>query len=225
MNGGEGELLQPTNYGSEEEWERHLEYLLPFFRNDKYIKVDGKPLFVIYRVSQIPDYKKRFDYWRLRLRELGFEGLFLVMTIGNFRDDFSPMLDSVDASFDFYPNFLWEEQMMYGVVENRAFYDMKKAYDRILSDKPVHNRHFKGTMIGFDSSPRSPIRCNIFTGGSPELFEKNLKAIIKSSRSELVFINAWNEWGEGCALEPEEQDGYGYLEALKRARKSSIKLC
>jgi hypothetical protein len=226
MNGGSGELLQANNYGSEEEWERHLQYLIPFFRNDNYIKIDGKPVFVIYRVAQIPEYRRRFDYWRFRMEELGFGGIFLVMTVGNFlNDDFSSMIGSLDASFDFYPNFLWQSEMIERVVDNKAFYDMGKVYERILRDAPVHPTHFKGTMVGFDSSPRSPAKSNIFTGGSPELFEKNMKQILVTSGSEFVFVNAWNEWGEGCALEPEEVDGYGYLESLRRSRKALIKLC
>lgn len=224
MNGGDGELLQPNNYGSEDEWERHLQYLIPFFKNDNYIKIDGKPLLIIYRIAQIPEYRRRFDYWRLRMMQLGFEGIFLSMTVGNFKDDFSSMVNSVDASFDFYPNFLRDEGMVDKVEGNNAFYTMDRAYERILRDPPVHKRHFKGTMVGFDSSPRSPVRSNIFTGGSPKLFEANLKALLRSE-GDFIFVNAWNEWGEGCALEPEEKDGYGYLDAVKRARKVEIKLC
>jgi hypothetical protein len=226
MNGGNGELLQPNNYGDEEEWEKHLDYLLPFFKSKNYIKIDGKPLFIIYRVSQIKNFKRRFEYWRSRMIDLGFNGIFLVMTIGNFFvDDFKSYAEYFDASFDFYPNFLWDEKMIERIVQNKAaFYDMRKVYDRIISDKPVHKNHFKGTMVGFDSSPRSPIRCNVFVKNTPKLFEDNLKSIIRSNSSEFIFINAWNEWGEGCALEPEEIDEYGYLEAIKKAKKADIKL-
>lgn len=217
MNGGSGELLQPNNYGDEQEWESHLQYLLPFFKSKNYIKIDNKPVFVIYRVSQIPNCEQRLKYWKDRLKQLGFEGMFVVMTIGNFRDDFKKMCDYTDATFDFYPNFLWEPSMISEVIGNVAFYDMNKVYERIVEDKPVHTTHFKGTMVGFDSSPRSPLRCNVFINGSPKLFMKNLNDILSISNEEFVFVNAWNEWGEGCALEPSEEFGYEYMNCIKKS--------
>ena len=215
MNGGNGELLQPNNYGDKDEWDRHLDYLLEFFKNENYIKINNKPVFVIYRISQIPNYKERFEHWEKRLKQHGFDGMFIVMTIGNFKDDYESMFPYVDASFDFYPNFLWQKSMIDKVVNDVAFYDMNKVYNRILNDRPVHSTHFKGTMVGFDSSPRSPLRSNVFIDGCPELFGENLRHILSNSKEEFVFVNAWNEWGEGCALEPEQIDGYGYLEALR----------
>jgi hypothetical protein len=215
MNGGNGELLQSNNYGDQEEWQRHLNYLLPFFKHKNYIKINNKPLFVIYRVSQIPNYKQRFDFYRESLKKHGFDGVFFIMTIGNFQDNFYELGKHVDAVFDFYPNFLWQNSMIDQIVGDTAFYDMKKAYQRVLSDKRIHERHFKGTLIGFDSSPRSPLRCNVFINGSPNLFQNHLEKLLSNTSEEFVFVNAWNEWGEGCALEPEEKDGYGYLQALK----------
>ena len=216
MNGGTGELLQANNYGDEQEWENHLQYLLPFFRSPNYIKIDNKPVFVIYRLSQIPNCKQRLEYYRARLKELGFGGMFVVMTIGNFSDDFESMCEYTDAAFDFYPNFLWQPNMISEIVENVAFYDMNRVYERIMVDQPIHRRHFKGTMVGFDSSPRSPLKCNVFLNGSPSLFKKNLDDVF-SLPEEFIFVNAWNEWGEGCALEPSEEFGYGYLESIKRS--------
>lgn len=226
MNGGNGELLQPNNYGGPEEWERHLNYLIPFFQHPNYIKVQNKPLLVIYRVSQIPQYEERFAYWRRRLREHGFDDLFIVMTLGNFSDDFSAMAPYVDATFDFYPNFLWQPDMILKVESNVAFYDMERVYRRIAEGTKQHSVHFFGTMVGFDSSPRSPQRCNVFIRGTPALFRESLEMACSKSEHEFVFVNAWNEWGEGCALEPEEEDGYGYLEAVRKVmRRHNAKVC
>lgn len=217
MNGGTGELLQPNNYGDVDEWERHLQYLLPFFKNHNYITIDNKPLFVIYRVSQIPKHKERFDYWRGRLKQEGFDGMFVLMTIGNFSDDYQSMCGAVDASMDFHPAFLWQQKMISEVINNYAYYDMEKAYQRIIDSPQIHQRHFRGTMVGFDSSPRSPLRSNVFINGSPEMFGEHLVKLMGETKEEFIFVNAWNEWGEGCALEPEEIDGYRYLEQVKRA--------
>lgn len=218
MNGGDGELLQPNNYGDDKEWDDHLNYLLPFFKNKNYIKIDNKPIFIIYRLGHVPNAEKRFSYYNDKLKSNGFNGLFLVYTVGNFlSDNFARFNQFTDASFDSYPNFLWDKNMIDNIIGNTAFYDIKKAYNRITQDLPFHPKiHFKGMMVGFDSSPRSPKQSNVFVGGSPKLFEECLSKLFCISKSEYIFVNAWNEWGEGCALEPEEQDGYEYLKSLKR---------
>ncbi len=216
MNGGSGELLQPNNYGDIEEWDSHIEYLLPFFKNSNYILVNNKPMFLIYRLSQIPNYKKRFNYYNQKLKKEGFDGIFTVMTIGNFKnnDDIRSLAKDVDACVDFHPNFL-RKDIDYAKIKNFAYYDMPVAYEKILNSPVFHKVHFKGTMVGFDSSPRNPIISNVFINESPVLFKRHLKKLIKKSKDEFIFINAWNEWGEGCALEPEQEDLYGYLRKIK----------
>lgn len=216
MNGGDGELLQPANYGDDHEWVSHLEYLLPFFRHPNYICVQNKPMFVIYRVSQIPNARQRFAFWNEALKKEGFDGIFLVMTIGNFQDDYRSMSSYVDAALDFHPNFLWHSDMILEARGNIAYYDMSTAYERILRRPVLHDVHFRGTMVGFDSSPRSPKRSNVFINGSPALFGDHLMALMGQTKQEFVFVNAWNEWGEGAVLEPEEVDGYNYLEQIRR---------
>lgn len=216
MNGGGGELLQPNNYGGPAEWECHLQYLLRFFRHPNYIRVDGRPMLLVYRVGAIPEYRSRFAYWKRRLRECGLGGLFVVMTVGAASVGCKHPAGGVDAAVDFYPNFFRQPDVTLFEDGPVTFYSMAAAYRRILSDPPCHPTHFKGTMVGFDSSPRNAARANVFLDGSPRLFEGHLAELMAATREDYVFVNAWNEWGEGCALEPEEQDGYGYLEAVRR---------
>jgi len=221
MNGGNGEITQPQMYGQEEEWEQHLQYLLPFFRHPNYIKVDDQPVFVIYRISQITNYSQRFAYWKKRLKEEGFGGMFIIMTVGPFpRDECYPIVPHVDAAFDFYPNFLRRPDTISYEKENIAFCEMSVAWKRMLNDTKIHNRHFKGMMVGFDNSPRSPLRGCVYINGTPETFEVALrKQIFRASEDEFIFINAWNEWGEQACLEPDSLYEYRYLEAFRRATK------
>jgi hypothetical protein len=216
MNGGNGELLQPNNYGQEEEWDKHLDYLIKFFKSKNYILINNKPLFLIYRTSQIPNCEKRLNYWRYKLKKEGFDGLYVVMTIGNFNDNFKSMCPFVDASVDFNPAFLRDKNISFQQKNNSYFFDMKKSYDIILNTPTIHETHFRGTMVGFDSSPRNSQISNIFVNGSAEIFGNHLNAIMGKTNEKLLFINAWNEWGEGCALEPEEIDCYSYLEQVKK---------
>ncbi len=220
MNGGNGELLQANNYGDEYEWERHAAYLSRFFSRTNYIRIDDKPVFVIYRVSQIPRLKERLTFYREYFRERGLGGIFIIMTLGNFQDPVEPFRELVDGVFDFHPACLWQADWMCNQIDNFAYYDLPRFYDRIANAPFVHDRHFLGTMVGFDSSPRSPLRCNVFINGSHDAFARSLRDALHRSRESWVFVNAWNEWGEGCALEPEIVDGYSYLEAVHWAKRA-----
>lgn len=223
MNGGNGEVLQPANYGREDEWEAHLQYLLRFFRTENYIKIDNKPVFLIYRVSQIVNYQERFAYWRSRLKELGFNGIYLVMTVGNFHTEvYEPMLEHVDACVDFFPNWLGKAEDRLYVRNGVWHYDMNQAYAKMLESKKIHNVHFRGMLCGFDSYPRSGLQSNVFINNSPETYQAALVSQIRRCEDPFLFLNAWNEWGEGCCLEPDEHYGYQFLEATKHSLGACI---
>lgn len=220
MNGGNGEVTQPQFYGRETEWEQHLQYLLPFFRHRNYIQVDGQPMFVIYRISQITDYPERFAYWKRRLKEEGFEGMHVVMTVGPFpREECYPIVPHVDAAFDFYPNFLRSPDTVSYERDNIAFCEMDVAWRRMCNDKPFHPVHYRGIMVGFDNTPRSPLRGCAFINGTSQGFESALRKQVHQSQEQFLFVNSWNEWGEQAALEPDDKEGYSYLEALQRGIK------
>ena len=219
MNGGNGDILQPTNFGDEQEWEDHFQYLLKFFKNKNYILKNNSPVLVIYRVSIIKNYLDRFNYWRTRAKQFGFNGMHIIGIKGNFTYDTEKINNSVDAITEFYPNFS-EPNFK---IDNYNYYEMDKIYNKIINSKELHKTHYSSIMQGFDNSPRSPKQCKIFIKNSPELFKSAFKKILQKNSNDFVFINAWNEWGEGCVLEPETEDEYKYLEAISSAM-NTIKL-
>jgi len=217
LNGGNEDMLQPARYGGPEEWGQHLEYLSRFFKHKNYILIDNKPVLVIYRVSQIQRYAERFLYWRETVKQYGFDGLHIVMTLGNFHDDeYVPLLSHVDACVDFYPNWLGIESERHTVRHNVWHYDMELAYDKILNSQQIHPTHYNGMLAGFDSYPRSGLRSNVFINNNPRRFGAALRAQLLRSQ-EFLFLNAWNEWGEGCCVEPDEHYGYQFLEEVRNA--------
>lgn len=218
MNGGNGEILQDNNYGFKDEWEQHFRYLLPYFKSDNYIKIHNKPLFAIYRPSLIPNLKERIEYYRNRSKQEGFNGIFFLMTIAPFFCDENYM-HLMDGCFDFYPNFFRNKKLIVQETEKVCFYDMNLISDYIKNSKSLHKNHFKGLLVGFDSSPRSPNKSNVILNESPEAYYDLLNYQIKKSNQEFIFVNGWNEWGEGCALEPEMIDNYRYLEYTKKTLK------
>lgn len=216
MNGGSGDIIQPTNYGGIEEWQRHLDYLCKYFLNKNYILIDNKPVLLIYRVVEILNFQQRFNFWNEQLKKMGFNGIYLIMTLGNFKDDFNKMYPYVSATVDFHPNFFRLPNTYYELDARAAYYDLNHIYPMIVNKDDPFPSHFRGFFSGFDSSPRNTNRCNIFLNNSPELYQKYLRKQMSKNKKDFLFINAWNEWGEGAVLEPTQTDNYTYLECTKK---------
>lgn len=211
--GGEREILIPQTYGREEDWEQHCQYFLPYFRDDRYIKVDGSPMLLIYRLRNIPEFNQMIRYWNKRAVEEGFEGIYIVsMNVGR---EHSSMSRWVNASVDFEPNTskyeLYKVSDMGGSVLD---------YDKICR-KMLEKQHCKGyfrTMFAdYDDTPRRGKRGIYTVNASPEKFGRYLSealALSMKEGNEYVFLNAWNEWGEGNYLEPDKRWQYAYLKEM-----------
>lgn len=217
MNGGSGEVLVPASYGLQDEWLDHFEYLLSFFRHRNYILVDNKPMLLIYRPSQIKNLEKRLEFWRRRSEKEGFSGLFLVATLGNFlNDNWGSIFSNFDAAVESFPNFFGNPDLVSQRLPNANLYEMDSVARYICNFPKLHpHRQIPGVLTGFDSYPRSPKICNTILGSTPEKFKQMLIRKINNSLDEFIFINAWNEWGEGATLEPDSLYGYSFLQSLK----------
>ena len=112
---------------------------------------------------------------------------------------------------------------MLGKKENSLFIESyDKRWSRILANarRCQYAHTFFGALVDFDDTPRRGNHARIMSDATPDKFEKYMRELLKISqkkKSEFVFLTAWNEWGEGAYLEPDETNGYAYLEALKRA--------
>ncbi len=226
--GGNKEILIPQNYGREKEWEAHYRYFRPFFMDERYIKKDNKPVLMIYRLRNIPCFNDMIRYWNECAKGDGFSGIFLIsMNCGKENVEKSCL---VNASVDFEPNctrgeLLSTETFLHphdfrGLLWNRLAMrqiDYVKLNRKMLGKKHEKN-HYRMVFVDFDDSPRRKTRAVVMKRSTPERFGKYLKEAIELSRqekNEYVFLNAWNEWGEGNYLEPDTRHGYGYLKQIK----------
>lgn len=104
---------------------------------------------------------------------------------------------------------------------NLTIYDYDEIWKEILNEPDIFSSMIASAFVDWDNTPRRGKRGSVIIGGSPEKFEKYLELLIKKSRvnykTDLLFIFAWNEWAEGGYLEPDEKNGYGYLNAIKKA--------
>lgn len=226
-------ILMEQLYGFEKDWIEHFMYLLPFFQDERYMKLDNKPVFAIYsaiRIKKLPDMLR---CWNELAVKHGFKGMHVISVNRG-----TPYAKVVDAVLDFEPfatlydaNGLWKKygkphcfdflkrvpiikKMLLPVIDY-SFLSHKMLTRKRNYRKP----YYLGMYVGWDNTARKGADVNyIIEGNSPAkfkaFFEKQYKRSIEENR-EFLFINAWNEWGEGTYLEPDERWRYKYLKAIR----------
>ncbi len=212
---GTGILLN-QQYGDEKEWKEHINYLLPFFKDERYIKINGRPVFIIYNIDDIVYLEKMKKCWNSILEKEGMEHILLVGK--------NTQSQLVEFSLQHEPQLSFSKYITqnfnntYGV---KRIIDYDEVWDYSLKQR-YRNNLFLGGFVGYDDSPRRGKNGIIIDNATPDKFRDNMiRLLIKAERNhcEYVFINAWNEWGEGMHLEPDQKWQYGYLEALREARR------
>ncbi len=232
------EILIKQQYGDRQEWEKHFSYLLPFFKDARYIKEDNKPLLAIYRSGFIPKSKEMFELWNSLAKKNGFDGIFLIDMKSTYKatrckELFSATVDFVperwrhDRGFD-KEKFLHELKDKF-LMEHEGYQFLNRFICKYLNYKKVNQEildvkheknEFRGVFVNYDDSARRGRRGTITEGFHPKMFEHYLTQSIRKSMEEgnrYLFVNAWNEWGEGNYLEPDKKYGYAYLHAVRRA--------
>lgn len=230
-DGKEKKILIKQKYGGKDDWEKHIEYLIPFFKDHRYLKIENKPIFLIYSTSRIEKCEEMVEYWKQRLVEEGFAGLYIIETLNGVQS--SHFLNNSDADIVFEPIYTLTNEIkkrdLYSKIKRfiRSHFstkeiikvDGKKAYEIIQKRKYSPKRKtYIGTFTSWDNTPRKGNKGTVFIDINPEDYGKNLKTILKRDDIEdYIFINAWNEWGEGAYLEPDTKYNFKMLEETKRA--------
>ena len=220
-------ILQKT-YGPQSEWEAHIDYLYSFFKDKRYIRIDGKPVLFIYKPNEIPQYEKMLDFWNDFLHSKGEKGIYVVEFISSKNRELHS-LDS-DAVMEFEPLYTTFFDLNIFNKMKRAICKVRKkidyqSYDKLWKSILKRKRTYHGKKIikscfcAWDNSPRKEYNSMIVKGSNPSKFQHYLKKLKESDRKDTsnsyLVINAWNEWSEGAFLEPSEENGYEYLEAVK----------
>ncbi len=201
--------------------------LEPMFRDGRYIRVDGKPLLLVYRPQLLPDPAATVARWRQYIQAQGLPGLFLAAV-----QSFSDAIDTDDTLFDALVEFpphtvpridIGDRYQMLNprfrgeILDYEACVDAAEAQVHQVSDKVV----FPGVMAAWDNTPRRRDLATIFANASPQAYGRWLTAACRRALAapaadhRLVFINAWNEWAEGSYLEPDQRYGHAYLQATR----------
>jgi lipopolysaccharide biosynthesis protein len=237
-DGHDRQVLMKQDYAGNER--SHGRWLAQAFRDPRYVRVDGKPLFLVYRASELPDPVHMTRVWRDEAMAAGVGEIFLCRIEGFPSERADPRPLGFDASVDFAPD--WQlysrslakhagrfarELTPRGRIAGtyRAF-DYDDFKERILAKpSPTHLR-FPCVTPGWDNSARRRHDSFVLKNPTPEAY---LDWVVRASKSapvtpggdSLVFVNAWNEWGEGAHLEPDQKWGRSFLEAHRAARIAS----
>ena len=233
---GKKDTLIEQVYGTKEDWEKHFEYLLPFFKDARYEKKESKPVFMIY-APDFSEKKEMVDYFDERCKEEGFDGIYVIETFSNSvnRSNFSNFYENIcnqtEQVYVREPSFstciedrnrkhspmriilkVLRELSYKGKISWVNKYSGNKLYDIMYRHTPRLKNICHGIFFSWDNTPRHGVRGYIITPPKKEKFIKYANSI---QNDEYVFINAWNEWAEGMILEPTEHLKYEYLEWIK----------
>ncbi len=218
-------VLIEQKYGPEDD-RRHMRWLANAFQDKRYIRIDGKPLFLVYRISKIPNPLRTASNWREEAQKLGIGEIYLA-TVESLRDDrVDPIRIGFDAAVEFQPDWLNLGDPLRQIGEGNLVYDYGSLVERMLQKNQPSYKRFPCVTPTWDNTPRRTKNAFLFKDSTPELYQKWLQSTIEnyappSSEENLIFINAWNEWAEGAYLEPCQKWGRAYLEATRRALDDS----
>jgi len=229
--GNPGKILMEQTYPGKKDYEAHFFAILDAFHDKRYIRVDNKPLFILYRPEGIPNANDFIEYWNelavkngldgiyfvgicapenaQRILNLGFNG---VNTYGTYH-----ARNKIEGRIKHIVRMKITEKIGGGVLNRYKYSDIIR---HVFTETEKIENVYPTILPQWDNSPRSGRRSVIFTGSTPELFKKHIKdalAIVehKALEHKIIFLKSWNEWAEGNYMEPDLKYGHGYLEALK----------
>lgn len=243
-NGGESDVLLKQEYSEEDDY-NHIKVLIDYFKDDSYIKVEGKPMFIIYRPKFFPNIAKTIALWREEVKKAGFSDLYLgyaeTKEYSNGVD-----CDGFDFSFDFQPDFSRRPATLNDSVFKRYLHQFLKKirisyinkyqliydyqeYVKLQMTTAFIQKSYPSITPMWDNSARRKKNYFILHNSTPQKYKDWLDHIVKNYEWEqmpesFLFINAWNEWAEGNHMEPCQKWGRGYLEATKEALDKNTKI-
>lgn len=206
-------ILLLQKYGREKLWKEHFDYLLPFFLDRRYIKIQNKPVFLIYKADDIYSLSQMIEYWNILAKSYGLNGIYII-------GENSTKSKKIDAIMEHQPAsaFMNIDAKLKNEIRT---YDYENVWKEILrsAEKKKNNIFYMG-FVNFDDTPRRGKKGTVVENVDITLFETYYQSLKQKSEeigAEYIFLNAWNEWGEGMYLEPDEKNGYAFLEAHSRA--------
>lgn len=227
-DGKDTDILIRQEFGGKADWEAHINYLIPFFKDERYIKIDRRPVMFFYSCARIEDFNQMIKYWNERIRKIGLDNLYVVEFVHSTNNGKKNINSDVLVEFEPHcaarynvSNIMKAKRVLCKKLGITDFLSYDYIWRCLLRNKESYGgKHlWRGAFVGFDNSPRKGIRGMVLKGSSPQKFKKYLFALGNNKKrdyhNDFIVINAWNEWAEGAVLEPSEQYQYQYLKVIK----------
>jgi len=226
-------MLIEQEYSLEDDLE-HIRYLMPYLLDERYIRIDGRPVLAIYKSPLLPYLSETIKIWREEARKFGLN--LYIVRFESANQCGKQYMEGFDASIEFQP--ISKNGYKYSLIQrviNKVFrrfgmdsylpshINYRKYVDYQLKNQfSIDYKRYPCVTPMWDNSPRRKNAYFSFVNSKPEYYKKWLSGVLKrfipyTPEENLVFINAWNEWAEGNYLEPDMKYGRSYLEATKEA--------
>ena len=236
-DGGERDVLMAQSYGDQADWDKHFAYLLRAFKDPRYICVEGRPVFLIYRTAAIDAMADMLARWRTLAAEAGLPGLHIVSMLTGYKSD--DRLSLFDARAEFEPMHTLQYHLSSGHRrKEKLVRHLAKLRRYVIRDARPHKlgthdyaalwRHvtqrslgpkvYPGGFADWDSSPRRGMRALVLRNFDKAAFRNGMAAQLRKAREHqapFLFFNAWNEWAEGTYLEPDVEHQTFFLDTIQ----------
>ena len=227
-HGKPNRILIEQQYPGEDDYKKHFYSLIEAFEDERYLTINNKKIFVVYRPQKLPEPKKFIEIWRELADKEGIGELFFVGVAQSLK----PIEDGFDGIVSNAPGEQVKsipKKIKEGMIEKIFFPSRQKRMPQVyeyadLVESYLNNflphKEFPIIIPNWDNTPRSGTKGIVLENSSPQLFGKMLKKAVKTIQNRnfqnrVIFIKSWNEWAEGNYLEPSRQFGRGYLEIIK----------
>lgn len=226
-DGREAEVLMAQQYSPESNL-RFMQDLLPVLRDPRYIRINGRPLVLIYRAELIPELPATIAAWRELTRAEGVGEVYLagVESFSGVRDDLALYFD---ALVEFPPHArsvaVTQPPALLHPDFRGQLYDYDSSSCNFMARPDAGPGLFRTAMPSWDNTARRQEAAHIYVGATPAGYERWLRSLVRHTRDQhmgeerIVFVNAWNEWAEGNHLEPDERYGRAWLDATRNAMR------
>jgi lipopolysaccharide biosynthesis protein len=231
-DGREQQILMEQTYSPQDDL-NHIRWLVRAFLDPRYIRVEGKPLFLVYRVGNLPSPAQTAQVWRDEARKAGVGEIFLCSVESNFAgSQLNPSSIGFDAAVEFQPSSLpaalgkraWGRLLR--TLGSKATIKYAEVVRRAMQAEAPSYLRFRCVTPSWDNTARRKAAATVLAGSSPEQYSQWLSCALRESPrlqngDKFLFVNAWNEWAEGNHLEPCQRWQLAYLEATRLVIESS----
>lgn len=216
-------ILIEQTYPGVTDLRSHFDSLLPAFEDSRYMRVNGRPVFHVYRPVALPDPAQFVDLWQRWAKDAGLDGLYLVAgSSGGYREARQHGFDATwrsDLLIKHSPRRDFLTRLRHSIFHQPLVYRYSDEPALWPSDSPESSHLQPCIFPNWDTTPRSGRRGMVLTGATPEKFRIHVQAAVqrvsdRPAEERLIWINSWNEWAEGNYLEPDSEYGQQRLRVL-----------